>query len=83
MGEEKKKEWGTTEFMAGEFYGIELDQHDPKAGNGEFSGKQYFLCRPGHGVFVRRSNIVEKLSNSQPKVTSKKQIVATAFHKNY
>lgn len=43
---------GTTEFAAGEWLGIELDE---KAGknDGSVKGKQYFDCKPEHGIFVR------------------------------
>lgn len=43
---------GSTDFAAGEWLGIELDD---KAGknDGSVKGKQYFTCKAEHGIFVR------------------------------
>ncbi|CAE7628090.1 CLIP1, partial [Symbiodinium pilosum] len=49
---------GTTEFAAGEWMGIELDD---KAGknNGCVKGKAYFECKPDHGLFVRPTAVTK------------------------
>ena len=49
---------GATEFAAGEWMGIELDE---KAGknNGSVKGKTYFDCKPEHGLFVRPTAVTK------------------------
>lgn len=47
---------GNTAFAPGKWFGVELD--DPVGKNsGSVNSKQYFICRPNHGVFVRGSQI--------------------------
>ncbi|CAK9010637.1 Protein phosphatase 2C and cyclic nucleotide-binding/kinase domain-containing protein [Includes: Probable protein phosphatase 2C 19 (AtPP2C19) [Durusdinium trenchii] len=44
--------FGTTEFKAGNWVGLELDSQLGKH-DGTIDGKAYFKCQPGHGLFVR------------------------------
>jgi len=47
---------GTTQFAAGKWIGLVLD--DPKGKNdGSVQGKSYFTCEENHGMFVRQSQI--------------------------
>jgi dynactin 1 len=68
---------GPTEFATGKWVGVELDEPSGK-NNGSVNGKQYFACRPNHGVFVRSSQI-RSLSGS---VNSPQSQVSKSF-KNY
>eukprot|EP00438_Fugacium_kawagutii_P011850 Skav236792 [mRNA] locus=scaffold1361:414131:424079:- [translate_table: standard] len=43
---------GSTEFAAGEWLGIELDEQAGK-NDGSVKGKRYFESKPEHGIFVR------------------------------
>lgn len=53
--------------IAGTWIGIELDE--PKGeNNGDFNGKIYFDCKPGHGIFLRPPQ-VKSLSSSQGDVS--------------
>ncbi|KAJ1899153.1 hypothetical protein LPJ66_002301, partial [Kickxella alabastrina] len=47
---------GTTEFGPGNWVGIELEGPTGK-NDGSVQGKRYFECAPGHGVFVRPSQV--------------------------
>ena len=58
---------GTTEFAAGEWMGIELDEKQGK-NNGSVKGKTYFDCKPEHGLFVRPT-AVTKISQPVPKIS--------------
>ena len=44
---------GKTQFSAGEWVGVELDTHEGK-NDGKVNDVEYFPCRPGHGLFVRK-----------------------------
>eukprot|EP00931_Biecheleriopsis_adriatica_P121903 TRINITY_DN9695_c0_g1_i16.p1 TRINITY_DN9695_c0_g1~~TRINITY_DN9695_c0_g1_i16.p1 ORF type:complete len:481 (-),score=113.45 TRINITY_DN9695_c0_g1_i16:1083-2492(-) len=50
--------FGATEFAAGEWMGIELDD---KAGknDGSVKGRSYFTCQPEYGLFVRPTAVVK------------------------
>ncbi|KAJ1668652.1 hypothetical protein IW140_002061 [Coemansia sp. RSA 1813] len=54
---------GTTEFAAGRWLGIELEQRHGK-NDGSVQGKRYFECPPDHGVFVRASQVKILTSSS-------------------
>lgn len=43
---------GSTEFAAGEWIGVVLDDASGK-NDGTVKGQQYFECAPNHGMFVR------------------------------
>ena len=58
---------GTTEFAAGEWMGIELDEKQGK-NNGSVKGKTYFDCKPEHGLFVRPT-AVTKISQPVPEIS--------------
>ena len=45
---------GTTDFAAGDWIGIVLDDASGK-NDGSVRGRRYFTCEPGHGMFVRPS----------------------------
>ena len=47
---------GTTAFMPGLWFGLELD-HPRGKNNGSINGEAYFECKSLHGLFVRRSGI--------------------------
>ncbi|KAJ2355231.1 hypothetical protein GGF43_002807 [Coemansia sp. RSA 2618] len=47
---------GMTEFASGKWFGVELEQAQGK-NDGSVQGKRYFECPPGHGVFVRSSQV--------------------------
>ena len=45
---------GTTNFAAGDWVGIELEDASGK-NDGSVKGQRYFTCEPGYGMFVRPS----------------------------
>ncbi|CAN0062676.1 unnamed protein product, partial [Ectocarpus sp. 12 AP-2014] len=45
---------GPTDFAAGEWIGVELDLQEGK-NDGLVNGVQYFDCREGHGLFVKKA----------------------------
>ncbi|KAG2022561.1 hypothetical protein CC2G_000299 [Coprinopsis cinerea AmutBmut pab1-1] len=47
---------GPTSFQIGKWVGVELDEPNGK-NDGSVQGVQYFTCKPGHGVFLRQSQI--------------------------
>ncbi|CAN0002365.1 unnamed protein product [Scytosiphon promiscuus] len=47
---------GPTEFAAGDWIGVELDLDEGK-NNGVVNGVQYFDCREGHGLFVKKAQV--------------------------
>ena len=47
---------GTTSFSKGKWIGIELNEPTGK-NDGTVMGVKYFTCPPGHGVFVRPSQV--------------------------
>ncbi|SCZ96494.1 BZ3500_MvSof-1268-A1-R1_Chr8-2g10233 [Microbotryum saponariae] len=47
---------GPTNFAAGKWCGIELDDATGK-NDGSVNGQRYFTCRMGKGVFVRHSQV--------------------------
>ncbi|KAG9306594.1 hypothetical protein G9A89_004791 [Geosiphon pyriformis] len=56
---------GTTAFAPGKWIGVELDEEDGK-NDGSVGGKQYFECKPNHGVFVRASQIRTIITSDTP-----------------
>lgn len=48
---------GNAEFAAGKWVGVELDTPDGK-NSGAVQGRDYFPCRPNHGLFVRQSQVL-------------------------
>ncbi|CAJ1365328.1 unnamed protein product [Effrenium voratum] len=57
---------GDTEFAPGKWIGVILDTADGK-NDGSVKDKQYFTCKPQHGLFVRPQNIVQVLDpNGKP-----------------
>ncbi|KAK9738416.1 CAP-Gly domain [Popillia japonica] len=56
---------GSTEFAAGEWCGVELDE--PRGKNdGSVGGKSYFNCRPNFGLFAPVSKVSRSPSNRKP-----------------
>lgn len=53
---------GETHFAAGEWLGLTLDNPDGK-NDGSSAGVSYFVCKPLHGVFVKRVSIHFVLSS--------------------
>ncbi|CAB1115240.1 unnamed protein product [Ectocarpus sp. CCAP 1310/34] len=47
---------GPTDFAAGEWIGVELDLQEGK-NDGLVNGVQYFDCREGHGLFVKKAQV--------------------------
>jgi dynactin 1 len=47
---------GSTSFAPGKWFGVELDEAVGK-NSGSVNGRQYFACKPNHGVFFRVSQI--------------------------
>ncbi len=47
---------GLTEFAAGKWIGVVLDEPKGK-NNGSVQGKEYFQCKDKHGMFVRQTQI--------------------------
>lgn len=56
---------GGTQFAAGEWLGVELDDTSGK-NDGAVQGQRYFDCEPGHGMFVRPATTTI-LEQSTPK----------------
>lgn len=48
---------GPTEFAIGDWIGVELDSAEGK-NDGTINGVQYFEGREGHGLFVKRAQVV-------------------------
>lgn len=59
---------GPTEFAAGDWLGIELDEQAGK-NDGSVKGKRYFESKPEHGIFVRPT-AATKAEPVQPPVVS-------------
>ena len=45
---------GNTLFAPGDWLGVELENNSGK-NDGAVQGQRYFLCEPGHGMFIRPS----------------------------
>ncbi|KAJ8306320.1 hypothetical protein KUTeg_016865 [Tegillarca granosa] len=60
---------GPTEFAAGIWAGIELDEADGK-NDGSIGGISYFTCPSSHGIFAPMSKIVKPGSAPQPRSSS-------------
>ncbi|XP_018096503.1 kinesin-like protein KIF13A isoform X2 [Xenopus laevis] len=67
---------GTVDFSHGMWVGIELHSQLGKH-DGTVKGKEYFRCKPKHGVFVRPSRITKALDLSQRSNSSTAQAQAS------
>lgn len=47
---------GSTHFQVGKWVGIELFEKKGK-NDGSVQGQKYFECKPGYGIFVKRSQV--------------------------
>lgn len=47
---------GSTHFQVGKWVGIELLEKKGK-NDGSVQGQKYFDCKPGYGIFVKRSQV--------------------------
>ncbi|PAA50956.1 hypothetical protein BOX15_Mlig027215g2 [Macrostomum lignano] len=55
---------GTTQFSAGKWVGVALDESQGK-NDGSVNGKRYFTCPENHGLFVRQTQLTV-LPDSKP-----------------
>eukprot|EP00127_Corallochytrium_limacisporum_P005179 Clim_evm19s200 gene=Clim_evmTU19s200 len=58
---------GRTDFAPGLWFGLELFSRDGR-NDGEVQGRRYFHCRPGYGLFVKRSSINSVYPSTSPTV---------------
>ncbi|KAI0071023.1 dynactin [Panus rudis PR-1116 ss-1] len=57
--------FGQTQFSPGKWVGIELFEPEGK-NNGSVQGVKYFNCKPGHGIFVKPSQVKVVQSDQTP-----------------
>ncbi|KAH8834970.1 dynactin [Flagelloscypha sp. PMI_526] len=69
---------GSTQFSAGKWIGIELNEPNGK-NDGTVQGIPYFTCRAKYGVFVRPSQIKEVIGHERDLIKAKP--LATPGHK--
>ena len=60
------------------FVGVELVEGIKDGHNGTVNGIRYFQARPGHGILVRISNIIQKLNAAQLTYKMQEMIVLCA-----
>lgn len=58
---------GNTEFATGKWVGVELDTPEGK-NSGSVQDKQYFECKPNHGLFVRQSQVRGRTDEWRPSI---------------
>ncbi|XP_076835244.1 kinesin-like protein KIF13B isoform X2 [Brachyhypopomus gauderio] len=56
---------GHTDFSDGVWVGVELDTPAGK-NDGSVAGRQYFSCKPGHGMLVRPDRVSQREGSKQP-----------------
>jgi dynactin 1 len=61
---------GQTEFAAGEWIGVELEDHGGK-NDGSVKGERYFECEMGRGMFVRLAAITSIIDQPPPPPAAK------------
>ncbi|THH30239.1 hypothetical protein EUX98_g3963 [Antrodiella citrinella] len=57
--------FGLTSFSKGKWVGIDLFVRDGK-NDGTVQGVKYFTCKPGHGIFVKLSQVTDVSNETQP-----------------
>lgn len=59
---------GSTKFSPGNWIGVELYEQKGK-NDGTVNGEAYFPCKPGHGMFVRPSQVKATIGMEEPPPT--------------
>ncbi|XP_074656043.1 kinesin-like protein KIF13A isoform X2 [Tubulanus polymorphus] len=72
---------GMTEFAAGQWVGLELDQREGK-NDGSVKGVRYFKCRSRHGIFVRHDKLIMDKKRRRSKASQQSSSGSTLRRSN-